>query len=370
MVTVVSTGAMPGRHTYVFEAKQPLRYIGAIISKFTRVDRAGVALDVGGPRNTVTLAIDANRRQLDRGRDLVPTAADILRLYASLIGEVPYDSLTIAMVESDRPGGHSPGYFAVLNNPLPIMPWSPRQDPAAFSNFPEFYIAHEIAHQWWGQGVGWKNYHEQWLSEGLAQYFAALYAKERRGEQVFRDVIRHMRRWAMDQSDQGAVYLGYRLGHIKGDSRVFRAIVYNKGAAVLHMLRRWMGDEAFFAGLRRYYTENRYKKAGTDDLRRAMAAEAKRPLDRFFEQWIYGSSLPRVRYTTAIEGQEVVVRFEQMGEVFDVPVTVSINLGDRTQDVVVPLTEAVVEQRIPFVGSVRSVNVNDDNAALGHFDRR
>jgi hypothetical protein len=59
-----------------------------------------------------------------------------------------------------------------------------------------------------------------------------------------------------------------------------------------------------------------------------------------------------------------------MGEVFDVPVTVSINLGDRTQDVVVPLTEAVVEQRIPFVGSVRSVNVNDDNAALGHFDRR
>jgi hypothetical protein len=370
VVTAVTPAGAPANHTFVFEAKQPLRYIGAAISKFTRVDRTGVALDVPTPRNLVTLAIDANRRQIERGRDIVPTAAEILRLYASLVGEAPYDALTIAMVESDRPGGHSPGYFAVLNNPLPIMPWMPRQDPAAFNNFPEFYLAHEIAHQWWGQAVGWKNYHEQWLSEGLAQYFAALYAKERRGDQVFRDVIRHMRRWAMDQSDQGAVYLGYRLGHIKGDSRVFRAIVYNKGAAVLHMLRRWMGDEAFFAGLRRYYSENRYKKAGTDDLRRAMAAEADRSLDRFFEQWIYGSSLPRIRYSTSVEGQEVVVRFEQVGDVFDVPVTVSINVADRTHDVVVPITEAVVEQRIPVVGSVRSISVNDDNAALGHFDKR
>jgi hypothetical protein len=370
VLTVMNAANAPGRLTYTFEAKQPVRYIGAVISKFTRVDRAGVALDVAGARTMVTLAIDANRRQLDRGRDIVPTAADILRLYSSLVGEAPYDTLTIAMVESNRPGGHSPGYFAVLNNPLPIMPWTPRQDPAAFSNFPEFYIAHEIAHQWWGQGVGWKNYHEQWLSEGLAQYFAALYAKERRGEQVFRDVIRHMRRWAMDQSDQGAVYLGYRLGHIKGDSRVFRAIVYNKGAAVLHMLRRWMGDEAFFSGLRRYYADNRYKKAGTEDLQRAMAAAANRPLDRFFEQWIYGSGLPRVRYSTVVEGQEAIVRFEQIGEVFDVPVTVSLHLGDRTQDVIVALTEAQVEQRIPFVGSLRSIEVNADHAALGQFDRR
>ena len=135
-----------------------------------------------------------------------------------------------------------------------------------FMNFPEFYVAHEIAHQWWGQAVGWKNYHEQWLSEGFAQYFAALYARERRGDQAFRDVMRQFRRWAMDQSDQGAVYQGYRLGHIKSDGRVFRALVYNKGASVLHMLRRLMGDDAFFRGLRRYYAENRFKKAGTEDL--------------------------------------------------------------------------------------------------------
>ena len=370
VLTAVDTAGNPVRVTYVFEGTQPMRYIGAVVSKFSRVDRTGVAVDGGGERSTVTLAVDANRRQQDRGRDIVPTAAEILRLYTSFVGEVPYDSFTIAMVEDDRPGGHSPAYFALLNNPPPLLPWLPRQDPAAFNNFPEFYLAHEIAHQWWGQAIGWKNYHEQWLSEGLAQYFAVLYAKERRGDQVYRDVLRHLRRWAMSQSDQGAVYLGYRLGHIKGDSRVFRAIVYNKGAAVLHMLRRLIGDDAFFGGLRRYYSENKFQKAGTEDLQRAMEAAAGQSLTRFFEQWIYASGLPRIRYSTATAGQELIVRFEQIGEVFDVPVTITLNYGDRSVDEIVPITEAVVEKRFPLSGSLRSVTINDDHGALGHFDRR
>ena len=54
--------------------------------------------------------------------------------------------------------------------------------PSSFDSiYPHFFLAHEVAHQWWGQAVGWKNYHEQWLSEGLAQYFAALYADTDRG---------------------------------------------------------------------------------------------------------------------------------------------------------------------------------------------
>ena len=375
------------RVTYVYTAGDPLRYFGVIVSKFYRADAATVALDVQpqrnikapansalvpsiGLRNTVALAVEANRRQQERGRDIVGTAADILRLYSSTVGDMPYDAMTIAMVEHDRPGGHSPGYFAVLNNPLPVTPFGFRNDPAAFSGFPEFYVAHELAHQWWGQAVGWKNYHEQWLSEGFAQYFAALYAKERRGEQAFRDVLRQFRRWAMDQSDQGAVYLGYRLGHIKGDSRVFRALVYNKGAAVLHMLRRMVGDEVFFRGLRRYYSENRYRKAGTEDLQRAMEAEYGASLDRFFERWIFASGLPRVRYSTAVDGQEIVVRFEQVGEIFDVPVTVTLQYADKSAESVVVLSDAVVEKRLPLTGTLRGVEINGDNAALGSFERR
>ena len=84
---------------------------------------------------------------------------------------------------------------------------------------------------------------------------------------MFDGIIRSMSRWAVSTSDQGAVYLGYRLGHIKNDGRILRALVYNKGAMVLHMLRRLVGDEVFFRALRRFYDSYRFQKAGTDELR-------------------------------------------------------------------------------------------------------
>jgi hypothetical protein len=384
------SGAAPngtgGRATFVFIARQPVRYLSMVVSKMTPVDAATVVLEIVPPpaaarpartdvpavgtRNTIQLSVAANKRQESRARDTLVVAADILRLYAALIGDVPYDALTVAMVESNLPGGHAPGFFAVMNNPLPTSPYTWRNDPASFQNFPEFFVAHELAHQWFGQAVGWQNYHEQWLSEGFAQYFAALFARERRGEQAFRDVLRQFRRWAMDESDQGPVYLGYRLGHIKGESKVFRALVYNKGAAVLHMLRRLLGDDAFFRGLRKFYAENRFQKAGTNDLQRAMESESGRDLGRFFRQWIFDVGLPRLRFSSAVEGQELIVRIDQIGDVFDVPVTVTIQYADgRVAEEVVIVTEAQVQHRIAINGSVRNVEVNQDNATIGTIEK-
>ena len=67
------------------------------------------------------------------------------------------------------------------------------------------FLAHEIAHQWWGHAVGWKNYHEQWLSEGLAQYFAVLYAGTDRGHDVVRKLLGQMRESAAQSSSQGPI---------------------------------------------------------------------------------------------------------------------------------------------------------------------
>lgn len=375
---------------YVFTAVDPLRYLSLVISRFVRVANTSIALveDPGQAsasvsmtadgrrapgfrvRDRVGLAVEANPRQQARGRDMAPWAIEILRFYSGLIGEAPYPSMALALVEHDLPGGHSPGYFAVLNNPLPTTPFVWRNDPAAFAGFPEFFLAHELAHQWWGQAVGWKNYHEQWISEGFAQYFAALYAQKAHGDATFVDMLRQFRRWALSESDQGPIHLGYRLGHIKGDQRVFRALLYNKGASVLHMLRRLVGDDAFFNGLRRFYYEQKFEKAGTDDLQRAFEAETGRSFDRFFERWIYGSALPRLRYASRIEDGAVTVRFEQMTDLdFDLPVTVTISYADgRTADVVVPVTEHEVVKRIPVEGVVRGVQINKDSAALAHFD--
>jgi aminopeptidase N len=260
----------------------------------------------------------------------------------------------------------------VIRTPALALTQSYRGDPAAFDSFPEFFLAHEIAHQWWGQAVGWKNYHEQWLSEGFAQYFAALYAQKARGDRTFADMLRQFRRWALSESEQGPISLGYRLGVVKSDPRVFRAVVYNKGAAVLHMLRRLIGDTAFFNGLKRFYEDRRYQKAGTEDLERALENESGRVLDRFFERWIFGTEIPRVRYSSTISPATVSVKFEQVGDlVFDLPVTVTLTYASgRTADIVVPVTDAVVERAIPVTEMVRQVQINRDSAALAEFEEK
>jgi len=370
------------RKVYLFKASQPLRYLAFVVSRFARAETATVAFPPAAPMSTdavpltgpsygsLNLSVETNPRQVQRGHDLGERAADVALFYHSIIGDIPYSSFTLALVESDLPGGHSPGYFAALNQPLPTSPLVWRNDPAAFSGFPDFFLAHELAHQWWGQAIGWRNYHEQWLSEGFAQYFAALYAQHQRGDEVFASVMRQLRKWGMDHSDQGPVYLGYRLGHVRDQSRIFRALVYNKGAAVLHMLRRLVGDEPFFRGLRRFYRTSRFHKAGTAELRAAMEIETGLSLERFFERWIYGSTLPKLKVAYRVEGSNVILQVEQIGDLFDVPVTILLQYADRKPaEVIVAVTDRIVEKRVPLAGVLRGIDISKDDGTMAEIIR-
>jgi hypothetical protein len=376
----VIPGANPTltRKLYVFSVPQPVRYFAFLMSRFVRAETLTVAFPpttqdhdeelAGNTYHSLSISVEANPRQEKRGHDLAERAADIASFYQSVLGDCPYPTFTLALIEADLPGGHSPGYFAVLNQPLPMSQLTWRNDPAAFTNYPDFFIAHELAHQWWGQAVGWDNYHEQWLSEGFAQFFAALYAQHERGTETFAGMMRQLRRWSVDESDQGPIYLGYRLGHIRSEGRVFRAVVYNKGAAVLQMLRRLAGDEKFFRGLRHFYAASRFRKVGTEDFRAVMEQETGLPLERFFERWIYGSSLPRVKFGYRVEGSEVILHVEQVGEVFDFPLTVSLQYADsKSVDVVVDINDRIVDSRVRLEGVLRSAEVGKDDGTLAEI---
>jgi len=373
----------------VFRALQPVRYLSVLVARLTplpsrllrrvitdALSSQDMTLNPGVFYRDVEIGMFAAPRMRNRTPAFGERAGDILRFYASLVGDCPYPRLTVALVERELPGGHSPAYLAIISQPVLPSRLDWRGDPTSFSDFPEFFIAHEIAHQWWGQAVGWKNYHEQWLSEGFAQYFAALYAERLRGSGVFNNIVERLQSWAVKKSGEGPVYLGYRIGHVKRDSQLFRAIVYNKSAAVLHMLRRLLGDDAFFRGLRRFYQEYRFRKAGSDDLRRAFEAESQQSLTRFFERWVYNSKLPRIRFSHRTErdattGREtIVLRFDQAGDVFDIPVTVTLDYADRPpSDVLVKVTEAMTEMRVPLAGKLRGVDVNRDKAAVARIER-
>ena len=375
---------VPETRRYRYVTLQPARYLSCVISPFAPVATGPrlVTLDPqpgtnrelrrGVSYDSLSLTVTSTERTRDRIPDYYETAADILGFYASLVGDVPYPTFTLALTDAVLPGGHSPAYFAILNQPLPLPPGamvSWRTDPVAFSRYPAFFRAHELAHQWWGQAVGWKNYHEQWLSEGLSQYFAALYAEHSNDPEVFSEVLTQMRRWSIRHSDQGPVYLGNRLGRIEDEPRVFRALVYNKGAMVLHMLRRLLGDETFFGGLRRYYNEMRFRKAGTDDLIRAFEAESGRSLTDFFDRWIHEDDLPDIAFSYRTESRsgsrDAVLRFEQRGKLFEVPITVTLRYrGNDRETLVVPVAGEVTEVRVPLRGPLRDVEVNEDGGAL------
>jgi aminopeptidase N len=204
-----------------------------------------------------------------------------------------------------------------------------KDDPATFYDIPGFFLAHELAHQWWGQGVTPRSYRDRWVSEGFAQYAAALWTRESQGEEAFNRVLRKMVTWTRRLTSAGPVDLGNRVGHIQNNAQAHRAVVYDKGALVLDMVRRLIGDDAFRRSLIRLQKEHRFAKVDSEMVRQAFEAEARFSLDGLWEVFVRSTVLPSLRVESSGSGQEIVV------DGYTGPLPVEVQVGEKRLSLIV-----------------------------------
>ncbi len=155
----------------------------------------------------------------------------------------------------------------------------------------DWIIAHELAHQWWGDSLSPRSWQDIWLNEGFATYSEALWWEHLNGASGYQSYMNSLWR----TSFSGPVY---------ANSNWFGATVYDKGGWVQHMLRGVLGDTAFFAGMRDWYSQHKDGVVDTATYADHMAARHGSPLDWFFSEWVYGINSPRYEYgwTTANVG--------------------------------------------------------------------
>lgn len=201
-------------------------------------------------------------------------AADILRFYDAFIGEYPYEKL--ANVQSKtRYGG--------MENASNIFYF---ENSVTGEQSMNGLLAHEIAHQWFGNSVTEKSWHHAWLSEGLTSYFTHVYKEFAEGVDVKRQGLARDRENIIKyhaKSPHPIVYTS-----VTDYNKMLNTNTYQKGSWVMNMLRRKVGDDVFFEGMRTYYKRFRDGNALTDDLKSVMEEVSDQELDLFFDQWVYG----------------------------------------------------------------------------------
>lgn len=282
-----------------------------------------------GSSNCIPLSYYLYPKDRERGIKDFGRALQMLEFYINLVGPYPYEKLSL-VESSTRFGG--------MENSSAIF-----FDEKAFngSGNLEGTVAHEIAHQWFGDSVTEADWHHLWLSEGFATYFGALFFERADGRDRFVKIMLASRESYLNQyaTDPRPIYDP----NIKDLFKLLNANNYQKGGWVLHMLRHVMGDEKFFAGVRDYYRTHREGNALTADLERVMEFHAGRRLDWFFRQWFYEPGYPiyDAAWRWDESAKELRLRIAQKQEktVFVMPLDVEIKLGDTSRREVVQMNE-------------------------------
>lgn len=253
-------------------------------------------------------------------------APDILAFFIQKIGPYPYEKLANVQANISYSG---------MENASNIF-YGERILTGKGSR--EGLMAHEIAHQWFGNAVSESDWHHVWLSEGLSTYLAELYIEYTYGRDSMNQRMELARRqvftYHIDFPESSVVDT-----KVVDLNKLLNANSYQKGAWVLHMLRYYVGEENFWKGLQQFYKKHCYKNAMTEDFQKVMETVSGQNLTWFFKQWIYQAGQPELdidwNYKAFGKKLEVYVNQKQKSDaLFQSTLELGIYYKDRKEPVI------------------------------------
>lgn len=232
-------------------------------------------------------------------------------------------------------------------------------------------VAHELAHQWFGNLVSFRDWSEAWLSEGFATYLTLLSEGDDKGADEFSYQLRQTQE-NVANTDVAERRRPTVTKRYFAPGELFDNRIYGKGACVLHMLRTTLGDSLFYRGLRAYVKEYAFRSAETHQFRLAMEEATGVNLDWFFEQWVYGAGHPRFevdqRWDEATRSVTVSVRQTQERDsltgLFRAPVEILVWVGDDPETYVETVSDTLHEFTYPAYREPKLVLFDRGSALL------
>lgn len=242
-----------------------------------------------------------------------------IRFYETFSGPFPFRNLSVSQI----PGTFAQGWPGLLYiSTFSFLPTEAQQraglSVAGQEHYTDLVPYHEVAHQWWGNVVGWSSYRDQWIDEAIAEYLAVLFADSKKNpDRTLHVWLTRYRQRLVEKSsgaseaaaDAGALTMGTRLNSSKSPY-AYESVIYRKGAWVFHMLRQMLRqpgarnpDARFITLLQTLAAKYAYRALSTDDLQHeveavmtpAMDLEGGRSMEWFFEEWVRGAGIPHYR---------------------------------------------------------------------------
>jgi hypothetical protein len=344
--TLVATGRLLGRKeegrvaVTEWDSEVPLTVAGFNYGRFKTVSRADGGLDISvltnpglvddlaglqasldqSPELASELGITAGGLNTTRmSETALAETINSMRLFTHYFGPLPFKRLSVTQQPAGFFGQSWPmlvfmPYTAFLDGTMRNQLGLDRQ--RGMRQFLEEVGSHEVAHQWWGHLVGWETYHDQWLSEGFAQFSAGLYVQRVQGEKKFSGFLKQQREAILATpsgdtqplNNNGPIWLGQRLSTEKHSSGY--QLVYFKGGYVLHMLRMLLHDFArnddsrFIAMMREFASTFQNRNASTEDFKAIVDRHFRADMRWFFDQWVYGIEVPKITVEYSLTDNE------------------------------------------------------------------